>query len=280
MQAKAKLRVLRTGQYCILAIVLVILLFPIYWMINTSLKFGGEVAMFPQSYWPRNLTFENYEILWMEHKFGQSALNTLIIALSSALGGTILGAMAGFGFSRFDLPAKPILLGFLLVTMAVPGMVMAAPLFISYRSLGLLDTKLGLILVNLSGTVTFSTFYLFAFFHTIPTDLDDAAMIDGCSTLGTLFRIILPLVKPGISVTFIVLFIGAWNEFLFAFFLTFSDNAKVLTVRLLEVPADQFTPLHRMAAGGLINLVPIVIIIMIAQRYIVEGLVTGALGGK
>ena len=250
MSGRARIRVLRAGQYCILAIVLVILLFPIYWMINTSLKVGGEVAMFPQTYWPRNLTFDNYRILWMEHKFGQAALNSFTIAFSAALGGTILGAMAGFGFSRFDLPDKPFLLGFLLVTMAVPGMVMAAPLFISYRAIGLLDTKLGLVLVSLSGTVTFSTFYLYAFFHTIPTDLDDAAMIDGCSTLGTLFRIILPLVKPGVSVTFIVLFIGAWNEFLFAFFLTFSDSTKVLTVRLLEVPADLYTPLHRMASGG------------------------------
>jgi ABC-type glycerol-3-phosphate transport system permease component len=267
------------GKYTLLGLLLVFLLFPIYWALNTSFKREGEVNRLPQTYLPRNFTIQAYLDLIEIWKFGPTTVNTLIIALSSALGATVLGTLAGYGFNRFYFPGKGLLFGFLVVSMALPGMVVIGPVFMAYKDLGLLDTKLGITMIDLASGLTFSVYYLYAFFQTIPIELDDAARIDGCSWLGTLYHVILPLSAPGVAITIIVLFINGWNEFLFANVLTIGERSRVLTVKMMEIPAQFTMPYHRMAAGGIMTLIPVAIIVLIAQRQIVEGLVAGSLKG-
>ena len=272
-------RIARIAQYALLLLLLAFLIFPIYWALNTSLKTEGEVNRLPQTYLPRRPTIQNYLDLLDIWKFGPTAVNTLIVALSSALGATVLGTLAGYGFNRFYFPGKGLLFGFLVVSMALPGMVVIGPVFMAYYKIGLLDTKLGISMIDLAGGLTFSVYYLYAFFQTIPLELDDAAMIDGCSWLGTLYHVILPLSAPGVAITIIVLFIGGWNEFLFANVLTIGQRSRVLTVKMMEIPSQFTTPYHRMAAGGIMCLIPVAVIVLIAQRQIVEGLVAGSLKG-
>ena len=279
MSKAAKDRVLRTVQYLLLALMLLFLLFPIYWMINTSFKEVGEVRSLPQTYWPRNLTLQNYVDLFQRWRFGSTFVNTAIIAGLSALGGTALGAMAAFGFNRFEFPGKALLFGFMIVSIALPGMVTIGPVFMAYKSLNLLDTKTGLILIDLSAALPFAIIFLYAFYQTIPRELDDAARIDGCTWIQTMWFIILPLSAPGVVITFIISFINGWNEFVFANVLTMSESTRVLTVRMMEIPTIHGTPYNLMAVGGLLCLFPIAMIVVIGQRQIVEGLISGSLKG-
>ena len=279
MSKAAKARVLRTVQYLLLALMLLFLLFPIYWMINTSFKEVGEVRSLPQTYWPRNLTLQNYVDLFQRWRFGSTFVNTAVIAGLSALGGTALGAMAAFGFNRFEFPGKALLFGFMIVSIALPGMVTIGPVFMAYKSLNLLDTKTGLILIDLSAALPFAIIFLYAFYQTIPRELDDAARIDGCTWIQTMWFIILPLSAPGVVITFIISFINGWNEFVFANVLTMSESTRVLTVRMMEIPTIHGTPYNLMAVGGLLCLFPIAMIVVIGQRQIVEGLISGSLKG-
>ena len=279
MSKKTRATFGRAGQYVLLAIMLFLLLFPIYWMINTSFKEVGEVRSLPQTYWPKNLTFQNYVELFERWRFGSTFVNTVIIAGLSALGGTALGAMAAFGFNRFDFPGKALFFGFMIVSIALPGMVTIGPVFMTYKNFGLLDTKTGLILIDLSAALPFAIIFLYAFYQTIPRELDDAARIDGCTWVQTLWFIILPLSAPGVVITYIISFINGWNEFVFANVLTMSESTRVLTVRMMEIPTIHGTPYNLMAVGGMLCLFPIALIVIIGQRQIVEGLISGSLKG-
>ena len=279
MSRQMKDRAVSAAVYAMLVLLLVFLLFPIYWMVITSFKTMGEIQKLPQTYWPQKPSADSYAQLFEQWNFRQTLFNTIVVATSAALGATLLGAMAGFAFERFDFPGKGPLFGFLVVTMAVPGIVIVAPIWLAYRAIGLLDTKLGIILVDLAGALTFAVYYLYAFFKTIPKELDDAARIDGCSWLQALFHVILPLSAPGVAVTFMVTFIGAWNEFLFAMVLTVSESSRVLTVRMFEIPGQFDWPYDVLGAAGVLVLLPVIIITLIAQRQIVEGLVAGSLKG-
>ncbi len=279
MSKAAKARVLRTVQYLLLALMLLFLLFPIYWMINTSFKEVGEVRSLPQTYWPRNLTLQNYVDLFQRWRFGSTFVNTAVIAGLAGLGGTALGAMAAFGFNRFEFPGKALLFGFMIVSIALPGMVTIGPVFMAYKSLNLLDTKTGLLLIDLSAVLPFAIIFLYAFYQTIPRELDDAARIDGCTWIQTMWFIILPLSAPGVVITFIISFINVWNEFVFANVLTMSESTRVLTVRMMEIPTIHGTPYNLMAVGGMLCLFPIAMIVVIGQRQIVEGLISGSVKG-
>ncbi len=279
MSGKKKAAYLRVFQYLLLALMLLLLLFPIYWMINTSFKEVGEVRSLPQTYFPKKFTFQNYIEMFERWRFGSTFVNTVIIAGLSALGGTALGAMAAFGFNRFEFPGKGLFFGFMIVSIALPGMVTIGPVFMAYKNLGLLDTKTGLILIDLSAALPFAIIFLYAFYQSIPRELDDAARIDGCTWVQTLWFIILPLSAPGVVITYIISFIGGWNEFVFANVLTMSEATRVLTVRMMEIPTIHGTPYNLMAVGGMLCLFPIAIIVVIGQRQIVEGLISGSLKG-
>ena len=279
MSKKTTAAIWRAGQYVLLAFMLLLLLFPIYWMINTSFKEVGEVRSLPQTYWPKTFTFQNYIDLFQRWRFGSTFVNTVIIAGLSALGGTALGAMAAFGFNRFEFPGKALFFGFMIVSIALPGMVTIGPVFMAYKSLGLLDTKAGLILIDLSSALPFAIIFLYAFYQTIPRELDDAARIDGCTWVQTMWFIILPLSAPGVVITYIISFINGWNEFVFANVLTMSESTRVLTVRMMEIPTIHGTPYNLMAVGGMLCLFPIAMIVLIGQRQIVEGLISGSVKG-
>ena len=279
MSKKTKTAYLRAFQYLLLALMLLMLLFPIYWMVNTSFKEVGEVRSLPQTYFPKNFTFQNYVEMFERWRFGSTFVNTAIIAGLSAAGGTALGAMAAFGFNRFEFPGKALFFGFMIVSIALPGMVTIGPVFMAYKDIGLLDTKTGLILIDLSAALPFAIIFLYAFYQSIPRELDDAARIDGCTWVQTLWFIILPLSAPGVVITYIISFIGGWNEFVFANVLTMSEATRVLTVRMMEIPTIHGTPYNLMAVGGMLCLFPIAIIVVIGQRQIVEGLISGSLKG-
>ncbi len=280
MSNRTRTYLVTTAQYALLALVLVLLIFPVYWMGITSFKTQDEVYMLPQSYWPQHFTLEGYPHLFRQLKFGLTLMNSVIVAGCAALGSTIMGGLAAYGLNRFELPGRGLLFAVLVVSIALPGMTTVGPIFLAYQGLGLYDTKIGLILVNLSFGLSFAIYFLFAYFQTIPRELDDAAHIDGCTWLGIFWYVILPIARPAVVTTFLIGYIGVWNEYLLANILTASENAKTLTVRLLEIaPAARIEPYQLYAVGGILSLIPVILIVMLGQRHIVGGIVRGAVKG-
>src|SRR5581483_8893157 len=234
----------------------------------------------PPTLFPERPTLSAYPYMFEAWGFWSTLTNTVVVAGLSALGATILGGMAAYGFSRLQFLGKSLMYVFMVASIALPPMVTLGPIFLAYRSLELLDTRLGLVLVFLAGGLPIALLTLFSYFNAIPRELDDAAAIDGCNWFDTLFRIILPIGMPGVSVSILLLFIGGWNEFLFAFTLTVTPASRLLTVRLFEVPVREnvnVIPYDLIATGGMLILLPLVPLLMRVQKQLVEGILVGAL---
>ncbi len=265
--------------YLLLIAVIIFLLFPIYWIFVTSLKTAGEALAYPPSFLPKAPTLDAYPYVIKSWNYWVSLTNTVVVAGFSALIEVILGSMAAYAFSRASFPGKSILFGFLILSMALPGMVSLGPIFIAYNTLHWLDTRAGLVAVFVSGGLPFATLTMYAFINSIPKELDDAAAIDGCGWFETLFRVIMPLSTTPSTVTFLLLLISGWNEFLLPFILTVTPQTRVLTVRLQEYPVRQgvnVIPYELIAAGGVLVLLPLIPILIIAQKRLVEGILAGA----
>jgi ABC-type glycerol-3-phosphate transport system permease component len=266
--------------YTLLLVVLLFLVFPVYYMLITSLKTPGEAYRLPPTLWPTRIVFDSYPYVIAAWSYWRTLANTVIVSGSAAFGATFLGGLCAYGFSRMTFTGKSLLYGALVATIAVPGMVTLGPVFLAYKDLRLLDTHIGLILIFMAEGIPLAFLTLFSYFKAIPRQLDEAAMIDGAKLFDTFFRIILPIALPGFAVTFLLLFIAGWNEFLFAFTLTVTPETRLLTVRLFEVPVrgDANTvPYDLIAAGGMLILLPLVPILLRVQKQLVEGILAGAI---
>jgi ABC-type glycerol-3-phosphate transport system permease component len=269
----------RTILYILLVIVLLFMAFPIYYMIITSLKTPGEAYRLPPTLWPQNPTVDSYPYVAQAWSYWRTLANTITVAGTAALAATLLGGICAYGFSRMAFPGKTVMYGTLVATIAVPGMVTVGPIFLAYKDIRLLDTHIGLILVFAAEFIPVAFLTLFSYFKAIPKELDEAAAMDGSNIFDTMFRIIFPVALPGFAVTFLLLFIAGWNDFLFAFTLTITPDTRLLTVRLFEIPvrADaNTTPYDLIAAGGVLILLPLVPILLRVQRQLVEGILAGA----
>lgn len=269
----------RLLQYTLLALVLLALAFPVCFMLLTSFKSGTEAQRVPPTLFPREVTLANYPWLFRQMRYLPALRNTVLVAGLSALGATLLGGMAAYSFSRATFAGKALMYSLLVASIAVPAMVTLGPIFITYFEIGLLDTRHGLILVYLAGGLPLAVLVLFTYYNAVPRELDDAAAIDGCGWFGTLFRVILPIALPGAFVTFLLLLIAGWNEFLFAFVLTVGPDIRVLTLRLLEVPSGQNimqVPYDLYAVGGVLVLLPLVPLLFRVQKQLVTGITFGA----
>jgi ABC-type glycerol-3-phosphate transport system permease component len=270
----------RLALYGLLLIVLLILAFPVYYMFITSLKTPGEAYRLPPTLWPNTIAFDSYPYVIKAWNYWRTLANTVAVAGTASLGATLLGGICAYGFSRMIFSGKRILYSALVATIAIPPMVTVGPVFLWYKDLLLLDTHIGLILIFMAEGIPVAFLTHFAYFKAIPRELDEAAMIDGASLFVTFFRVIMPIALPGFAVTFLLLFIAGWNEFLFAFTLTITPDTRLLTVRLFEVPirTDANTiPYDLIAAGGMLILLPLVPILLRVQKQLVEGILAGAI---
>ena len=269
--------------YALLAVILLGLVFPVLFMAFTSMKSVNEVNLIPPTIFPRYPTLENYPFMARAWDFWLTLRNTVLLAGGSGLGATVLGAMAAYAFSRGTFRGRTLMYALLVASMAIPAMVTLGPIFIAYMQFNLLDTHIGLILVFTAGGMPLATLLQFAYFNAIPRELDDAAAIDGAGRFTTLFRIIMPIAMPGVFVSFLLLFIAGWNEFLFVFTLSTSPDTQVLTTKLYTIPpreADyQSSNLDLVATAGMYVLLPLVPLLMLTQRQLVEGITFGAVQG-
>lgn len=269
-------RVIGTVLLCLLGVVMCA---PLVWMLSTSFKVEADVFNFPIEWIPkRTRGFENYREVWMQDvPFGSYYLNSIKVTLITVVASILIGSLAAYGFSRIEFKGRDLLFMLYLATMAIPGQVTLVPRFILFRYLGLFDTHLCLIL-NSSFSVL-SVFMLRQFMITVPKEMTDAAKIDGAGHLCTLFRIILPVAKSSITTFAILKFVWTWNDYQGP--LVFLTNPKLYTIQLgVKMFSDAYGDFYSlMMAAAVSAILPLILVFVLGQKYIVAGLISGSVKG-
>jgi len=267
------------GLYLALAALTIFCLFPFAWIFCTALKTLGETFKLPPSWWPHQPTLENFVKIWTIQSFGRYFLNSLIISGVTTLLSIVLASLAGYGFSRFRLPGGRIAMVGVLAAQMFPGIVLLIPYFTLASRLQMLNTYPVLILAYTSFSLPFCVWMMKGFFDGIPTELDEAATIDGCSALGAFLRVVLPLSMPGVVATAIFSFLVAWNEFLFAVVLATRETMYVVTVGIALNIGQFRIQWNELMAGAVLATVPTIILYALLERHLVRGLSAGAVKG-
>lgn len=271
----------RALKYSIIILALLAALAPVYWMITISLKHEVDQFAVPPRWFSFTPTLEHYADAFLTRSFGQYLLNSAIVAVCSTACALVLGTLAAYSLARFRLPfgLDRKLALWILSTRMFPAIVTAVPLFLIMRDLRLLNTQLSLIIVYTAFNLPFVVWMMRGFFAEVPRDLEEAAMVDGDSRLGALWRVVLPLVAPGLAATAVFCLIVSWNEFLFALVLTQTDAAMTLPVGIAGRVTQYEIKLGVMSAAGVVAMLPILAFAMAVQKYLVRGLSLGAVKG-
>jgi multiple sugar transport system permease protein len=261
-------------------VVLAYALIPVIWIL--SLSFKDPTTIGDQKFFPTKWTWDNYDAVFQGGLgFNHALVNSIGIALITTVIALAFASMAAYAITRLQFPGKTLILAGALAISMFPAISIVGGLFNVWRNIGLYDTWLGLILPYLSFSLPLSIYILSAFFREIPWDLEKAAQMDGATGAQAFRRVILPLAMPGVFTAGILVFIAAWNDFLFANVLTSTDAARTAPVALSFFRgASQFTdPSGAIAAGAVVVTIPILIMVLIFQRRIVSGLTAGAVKG-
>lgn len=260
-------------RYLLLILLLLFFLFPIYWLIATSLKTQVDIFSMPPK-WLFVPTFENYIHVLTSTPYPEQAKNSLIAATLNVTASMIIGTLAAYSISRFKVGTKNLLYWFLGIRM-IPPIVASIPLFLIAASLRLIDTYIILPILYLTLNLPFVIWMMKSFLDEIPVDIEESALIDGCSHLGAMVRVVIPLATPGLVATAVFCFIMAWNEFLFAMLFTRAQSVT-LPVGLSGFITEQQIFWGYITAAAAVSAIPPIIFALIFQRYLVRGLTFGA----
>jgi len=256
--------------YIILTVIGITMIFPFLWMLSTSLKEPGAVFTFPPEWIPRPIIWRNYADAWHAVPFGRFYVNSIFVSVTRTFGVLLTSSLAAYAFSRLEFPGRDKIFFLYLATMMVPGAVTMIPNFILMRHIGWVDTYQALIIPGVF--TAWGTFMLRQFFMTLPTDLEDAARIDGCSKMGIYRHVILPLAKPALATLGIFTFIGVWNDFMWPLIMINTMEKKTLPIGLASFQGLYTTDWTLLMAASIIVMVPTLIVFIAGQRFFVEGI--------
>ena len=276
-EAKTKITMKKTLSYILLSLFGISMIVPFLWMVSTSLKEPGDVFTYPPKWVPAPIIWENYPKAWNAVPFARGYMNSIFVAVTVTFGQVFTSSLAAYAFARLSFPGRDKLFLGYLGTMMIPGAVTMIPVFILLRKLGWIDTYKALIIPSMFSA--YGTFMLRQFFMSLPTDLEDAAKIDGCSLFGIYTKIILPLSKPALATLTIFTFMGSWMSFMWPLIVTNSMELKTLPVMLASFQGLYTTDWTLLMAGSIIILSPIIVVFILGQRYFVEGIKLGAIKG-
>lgn len=266
-------------RYFLMVIFFIFMTFPIIWIFLTSVKSVKEIVTIPITYFPKHFTLENYENILKTTNFPVYFKNSVIVGTTASIGTLIISLFAGYSLARFKFAGKKLTLFLFLATQMVPVAAIIVPIFILFSKLGLINNLLGLIIIYIVLNIPFCTMMIRGFFEKIPYTLEEAAMIDGCSRIQALIKIILPVMKPGIIATFVFAFMGAWNELFFNTLFISREGLKTLPTGINAFIGKYDIDWGMMTAGSVIALIPIFIMFGVIQKYLVGGLTDGAVKG-
>jgi multiple sugar transport system permease protein len=260
-------------------LIVIAALFPVAWLLSLSLKDPATVN--DGRLIPKTFSLDSYSSIFKEDIFTKALRNSIGIALISTVIAVVLASMAAYAIARLEFPGKRLLLGASLAIAMFPPVSIVGPLYNMWRTLGLYDTWPGLIIPYMTFTLPLAIFVLSAFFREIPWELEQAAQMDGATPLQAFRKVILPLAAPGVFTTAILVFIYAWNDFIFALSLTSTTKAQTVPPAIQSFTGvSQFTaPTGAIAAAAIIVTIPIVVMVLLFQRRIVAGLTAGAVKG-
>ena len=266
-------------KFLFLGLWLVITVFPLYWIVVTSFKKPGAIFSYPLTYWPEVFSVENYLGLFSKAQFGTYVVNSLIVATIAAVVATFISMLSAYVLARFEFRSKGAILLAFLATQMIPSFIALGPLYLLMTQLKLVDNRFGLILIYIAVCIPFCTVMLRGFFENIPDALEEAAMIDGCSRFGALFRVLVPVLKPGIVAAFIFNFVNCWNELFLSVTLINSDANKTIPTALNGFITSYNIDWGSMSAAAVLTIIPTMVLFAFASRYIVQGLTAGAVKG-
>lgn len=255
---------------------LLITLFPLYWIGLTSFKSRATINAYPIEYWPSDPTFENYVSLFQSSSFGVFLGNSVLVSLVAGSVATLIALLSAYVIARFEFRGKGMVLVAFLLTQMIPAFIALGPLYSMMSDLGLVDTKPGLILVYIAVCIPFSTVMLRGFFENVPDALEEAAMIDGCSRFSALFRVLVPVMTPGIVAAFIFNFVNCWNELFLSVVLMNTDENRTVPSALNGFISTFNIDWGSMSAAAVLTILPTMAMFALASRWIVQGLTSGA----
>ena len=263
--------------YVLVFVAVFLSLAPIIYLAITSFK-QPELTFAIPPVWVFKPTLQNYQEVLSSTNFNRYFANSVIIAVTTVLIALALGTLAAYGFSRFRFRGNFWLRMSSLIPQMLPPIAIVVPLYVLFSRLDMIDTQRALIISYLSFTIPLSIWMMFGFFNDVPIELEEAAMIDGCSRLEALVRVSLPMALPGMAATAILAFLYCWNEFLYAVILT-GRESRTLPVIITSFMTNKSVLWGRIAASGTLVLIPVLIFALLAQRYLVRGLARGAVKG-
>lgn len=263
----------------LLAIWLLVTMFPLYWIIVTSFKEPGAIATYPLRYWPEQFSLTNYRSLFADSSFGTYMVNSLLVATAAAVAATAIAIFSAYVLARFAFRGKGAILMAFLVTQMIPAFIALGPLYQMMVSLDLVDNRFGLSLVYTAMCIPFCTIMLRGFFDNVPEELEEAAMVDGCSRRGALLRVVVPVMTPGIVAAFIFNFVNCWNELFLSATLINSETNRTIPAALNAFISSFNIEWGPMSAAAVLAIVPTMVMFAFASRWIVAGLTSGAVKG-
>lgn len=268
-------------QLRVIAAALVVLngFFPALWILFTSLKKETELVQKPITWWPHEVTLQNYVQAFTEQPLLRYLGNSLVVALASTAASLVVSACAAYAIARLNLRHRQLILTAIIASSMFPLVTLLVPIFETFRALNLLNTYTALILPYVVLNLPVCTLVLVSFFQSIPKDLENAAMIDGCTRMGALARVVVPLAAPGVFTAGILAFVNAWDEFLLALSLNSSASMRTLPVGISLYQGEFTFPWPIISAALIVAIVPIAVLIALFQERVVGGLTQGGLKG-
>jgi multiple sugar transport system permease protein len=282
---KKNLHVILLSSLVVLALLFIYV--PVAWLLISSISSRSELLSTPIHWIPQHPTFQNYINILSPSQgtsevaktFRTTLWNSLMVASSVTFIALTFGSFAAYALIRLRFPFRNVLLIGILGTRMIPEISLVIPLYLFATRFGLFNTPIILVITYLSFALPFAIWLMAAFFDTIPVELEDAARIDGCNRVETLWRIILPISAPGLVSTGLFVFLTAWDEFFFALILTSTVSAKTVPVAIAEFTGRYVVDVGGMMTGGVLAAIPPVVLALIFQRYVVSGLTAGAVKG-
>ena len=277
MSRKTKNAIGTTIRVLVLVFFFLLVVLPIYWIVITSFKTSGEILDLNNiTFFPKDFTLENYTGLFEQFHYGVLLKNSLLVSVASALVVTVFSMLGGYSLARYKFRGKQTVVLFFLITQMIPGILVIIPLYIIFSKLGMINTHIGLFIYYVTVNLPFCVITMRSFFERIPITLEEAAKVDGCTKMQSLFKIVFPIMFPGIVSVFVFGLIGAWNELIAGSIFISTPEMWTIPVGLKTLIGKYNVEWGLLMAGGVMALIPTALMFAVMQKFIVEGMTAGA----
>ncbi|MDY6895143.1 carbohydrate ABC transporter permease [Petrotoga halophila] len=271
-----KLKIQKSFNYLIAILLVLLSIFPIVWLFLTSIKSTNEIYSWPVKIFPSQPTIQNYVNLFQMGSFGRYYLNSFIVSGSATILILITGTLAAYSFARIQFRGKRSLMMIVLALLLFPPVAVVPPLFLIFRNLNLINNYISLILGHTALYLPLAIWILMNYFRTLPKNIEDSALIDGCNTFQMIFKILLPMSLPGLIAAGLITFVFSWNEFLLSLVLLSKNEMRTVVVGISLYPGEYSFPWELISSAIVLAIIPIILLTLVFQKYIISGLTAGS----